>query len=116
MGDVEKCMKSGMYSGVYCVERVQPDGLYFLSRNPGPYEAEHKQVIAWMNAQFRAYPYLDWLKARQAASAPQPSGSVGTIPSPAGTPSAAGPVIAPVWREWEYAYEFTNDGNWGSQD
>jgi hypothetical protein len=61
-----------------------------------------------MTGRFKAHPYLDWLKTRQ-ASAP-PSSIV--VASPAAGPALAGPIAVPVWTvgdEWEYAYPSPSD-------
>ena len=85
------------------MERVSPDGRYFVWTRVSTGESRYQAYFACMREQFKASPYLDWIKARQ-ASALQP----GTIPSLANTPNVAGPIMAPVWHvgdEWEYAYK-----------
>ncbi len=85
------------------MERVNPDGRYFVWTRVSTGESRYQAYFACMREQFKASPYLDWIKARQ-ASALQP----GTIPSLANTPNVAGPIMAPVWHvgdEWEYAYK-----------
>jgi hypothetical protein len=85
------------------MHRVNSNGNYViwsrLSTGASGYPGYH----ACMKEQYKAHPYLDWLKARQ-ASAPQS----GTMSSAASTPNVAGPIMAPVWHvgdEWEYAYK-----------
>jgi hypothetical protein len=61
-----------------------------------------------MNGQFKATPYLDWLKARQ-ASAPATSG---VVPPTEGSAALSGPTPVPVWKvgdEWQYAYKSPSD-------
>jgi len=89
------------------MHRVNPNGNYVvwtrLSTGASGYPGYH----ACMKEQYKAHPYLDWVKARQ-ASAPQS----GTMPSSASTPNVAGPIMAPVWHvgdEWEYAYKSPSD-------
>jgi len=94
-------------SSTTSIARVDPDGRYWSNVTVGPFEIEWPRIQACMNEQFRAHPYLDWLKARQ-ASTPQS----GTMASPVSSPSVAGPIMAPVWRvgdEWEYAYKSPSD-------
>jgi hypothetical protein len=81
------------------VNRVDPDGRYWSNTTVGPFEMEWPRVQACMNEQFRAHPYLDWLKARQASGQPQASAA------PAAT---VGPAPVPAWSvgdEWQYAYQ-----------
>jgi len=87
------------------VTRVEPDGRYWA--RSGTSAALQQALFACMREEFKARPYLDWLKARQ-ASAPQS----GTMPSPTSTPNVAGPITAPAWHvgdEWEYAYKSPSD-------
>jgi hypothetical protein len=77
------------------INRVDPDGQYWSNATTGPAETEWPRVEACMNEQFKRHPYSDWLKTRQ-ASAPQPTGSVGTIPSPASTPRVARDAYRPA--------------------
>ncbi len=89
------------------VNRVGPDGRYWSNTTTGPFETEWPKVQACMNEQFRAHPYLDWLKARQATS--QPEGTSQAV-RPVALESAAptDSIAAPVWHvgdEWEYAYQ-----------
>jgi hypothetical protein len=84
------------------MERVNADGRYYVWTRVSAGDSKYPAYFACMQEQFKARPYLDWLKARQ-ASAPQS----GTMP-PASTPDVAGPLMAPVWSvgdEWEYAYK-----------
>jgi hypothetical protein len=62
-----------------------------------------------MNGQFKAHPYLDWLKARQASA----SASSGGVTPTAASAALSGPVTVPVWKvgdEWEYAYKDPSSG------
>jgi hypothetical protein len=89
------------------VDRVEPSGRYWTNVVMGPFESDIPVLHSCMQEQYKAHPYLDWLKARQ-ASAPQS----GTMPSPATTPNVTGPIMAPVWYvgdEWEYAYKSPSD-------
>ncbi len=79
---------------------VLPDGSYRSNTTVGPFEIEWPRITGCMNAQFKAHPYLAWLKARDAA-APE----VGAVPQ---VSRSNGPVLVPVWNvgdEWEYAYQ-----------
>lgn len=90
------------------IDRVDPDGRYWSNVTAGPFEAEWPRVQACMNERFKAHPYLDWLKARQASA--QPSSSV--IASTAASTALAGPIAVPVWKvgdEWQYAYKSPSD-------
>jgi hypothetical protein len=89
------------------INRVDPDGRYWSNVTSGPYESEWPRIQACMSEQFKANPYLSWLKARQGSTPPAGSGSGVTVAAlaPAAT---TGPVPAPVWHvgdEWQYAYE-----------
>jgi len=89
------------------MERVNPDGRYFVWTRVDAGSTKYPGYFACMREQFKARPYLDWLKARQ-ASAPQSD----TMPSPASPPNVAGPIMAPIWHvgdEWEYAYKSPSD-------
>jgi len=91
------------------MNRVAPDGGRYWGSSTGV-DSTHggpwARYQACMQEQFKARPYLDWLKTRQAA-APQ----TGTTPSLASA-NLAGPIMAPVWSvgdEWEYAYKSPSD-------
>jgi len=89
------------------MERVAPDGRYFVWTRMSTGESKYQAYFSCMREQFASRPYLDWLKARQ-VSAPRSD----TIPSSASTPSVAGPITVPVWSvgdEWEYAYKSPSD-------
>jgi hypothetical protein len=91
------------------INRVEPDGRYWSNSTAGPFEAEWPRIQACMNEQFKAHPYLDWLKARQVSTS-SASGVVVPIGASAAT---SGPVTVPVWTvgdEWEYAYKSPSDG------
>lgn len=90
------------------IDRVQPDGGYWSNTTTGPFEMEWPKIQACMNKQFKANPYLDWLKARQASA--QPSSGV-VAPAVAST-ALSGPIMVPVWKvgdEWQYAYKSPSD-------
>lgn len=90
------------------ISRVEPDGRYWSNSTAGPFEAEWPRVQACMNAQFRAHPYLDWLKARSASAA----ASSGVIPPTSALAALSDPVMVPVWNVgdwWEYAYKSPSD-------
>jgi hypothetical protein len=88
------------------IDRVAPDGRYWTNTTVGPFEVEWPILQACMNKQFRAHPYLDWLKARPASAQPSSSGGVPTVAA------LSGPVMVPVWKigdEWQYAYKSPSD-------
>lgn len=81
------------------LERVEPDGRYWIKVEP----RMQYQFFDCMGAQFKAHPYLDWLKAQKRDPA-QPPVMVGSA-SPA---APSGPIMAPVWKvgdEWQYAWK-----------
>jgi hypothetical protein len=92
------------------MERVNTDGRYYIwSRLGGSMEAKYPGYFACMKEQFKAHPFLDWLKA-QKREAQQPPVTVGSMSGVAVVP--AGPIIAPVWKvgdEWQYAYKSPSD-------
>jgi hypothetical protein len=91
------------------IERVAPDGRYWIRGRGAGYEFEYPNFFACMKEQYQAHPYLDWLKARK-REATQPLVTVGSTTEVARAPS--GPIMAPIWRvgdEWEYAYKGPSD-------
>lgn len=86
------------------MERVEADGRYWIKPIPNSTGGAKIQYFDCMNQQFKAHPYLDWLKSRQAAT---PTGS-GVLPPTAASTALSAPVLVPVWKmgdEWEYAYK-----------
>jgi hypothetical protein len=91
------------------MERVEADGRYWIKPIPNSTGGAKTQYFECMNAQFKAHPYLDWLKAQQKDALP--------LPVAAGTSSgvataAPSPIDAPVWEvgdEWQYAYKTPSD-------
>jgi hypothetical protein len=86
------------------INRVEPDGRYWSNSTVGPFEAEWPKIQACMKEQFKAHPYLDWLKARQASAQP----TSGVVAPPAASTALSGPITVPAWKvgdEWEYAYK-----------
>ena len=101
----DKCKATAeLRTSTVVINRVDPDGRYWSNVTSGPFEAEWPRVQACMNEQFKANPYLDWLKARQASA----QTSSGVVPPTAASAALSGPVMVPVWKvgdEWEYAYK-----------
>lgn len=90
------------------IDRVEPSGRYWSNSTMGPFEVEWPRIQACMNERFKANPYLDWLKTRQASAQP----SSGVVPATAASAALSGPVMVPVWKvgdEWEYAYKSPSD-------
>jgi hypothetical protein len=46
------------------VERVAPDGRYWIRGRGAGYEQEYPRFFACMQEQYKAYPYREWLKAK----------------------------------------------------
>jgi hypothetical protein len=91
------------------IGRVDPDGKYWSNVTVGPGEMEWPKVQACMNEQFKARPYLDWLKGRQASAQP----STGAVATTVASPALSGPITVPIWKvgdEWEYAYKEPSGG------
>jgi hypothetical protein len=89
------------------INRVEPDGRYWSSVTAGPFEVEWPRVQACMNEQFKAHPYLDWFKTRQASVPPSLTADIA-----AANIALTGPIAVPVWRvgdEWHYAYKSPSD-------
>jgi hypothetical protein len=84
------------------IERVEPNGRYWVNGGIGISELERQRFFACMQEQFKVHPYLDWLKTRQASAQ-----STMVVPSVASTTGSA-PLMPPVWHvgdQWEYAYQ-----------
>ena len=47
------------------VERVAPDGRYWIRGRGAGYEQEYPRFFACMKEQYQAYPYADWLKVHK---------------------------------------------------
>jgi hypothetical protein len=109
----ENCKQSLVLSSGLTVNRVESDGRWWTSAVIGPAESDLPKLRECMNAQYKANPYLGWLKARQASAQPN---SVATATA-TGAPVMAnttlpGTVTVPVWHvgdEWQYAYQGPTD-------
>jgi hypothetical protein len=104
----DKCkMTQEIQTSTMSINRVDSDGQYWSNITAGPGESEWPRIR--MNSQFRAHPYLDWLKSRQAATQPGTNAAVNSVKNDV---PAKGPITAPTWRvgdEWEYAYKGPSD-------
>ena len=96
----------------YKMERVEPDGRYWIRGIPNSTGGARAPYFDCMNEQYRAHPYLGWLKARPSAApppAPVPAGSSGGVAAVSPGPV---PATVPVWQvgdEWQYAYTSPSD-------
>jgi hypothetical protein len=90
------------------LDRVERDGSrYWMKTGIGMWEHDIPKFTACMQEQFKAHPYLDWFKARQASTS-HPGGAAAVVPSPASNQVATTAVMAPVWHvgdEWQFAYK-----------
>lgn len=87
------------------VKRVESDGRWWITYDsPSALAGVH----ACMAEQYKAYPYFDWVKARQAST----QSSSGVVPPTAGSAALSGSIAVPVWTvgdEWQYAYKSPSD-------
>jgi hypothetical protein len=92
------------------VNSVDTDGRYWSNTaDSGVVATEWPKITGCMQEQFKAHPFLDWLKAQKLGTL-QPSVAVGSTVAVASAPS--GQVTAPVWQvgdEWQYAYKSPTD-------
>src|ERR1700730_8716099 len=90
------------------ITRVDTDGR-ISARCTGTLAQWDKDFNGCMREQFKAHPYADWVKARQASAQPTSAGTAAATGAPAVTTLAlAGSVALPVWHvgdEWQYAYQ-----------
>ncbi len=105
----ENCKQSLVLSSGLTVNRVEPDGRWWTNSVMGPAESDIPKLRECMSAQYKANPYLGWIKARQASTQPNSVGTTTATGAPA-VANAALPesVTVPVWKvgeEWQYAYQ-----------
>lgn len=92
------------------INKVEADGRYWSNTaDSGVVAQEWPKITGCMNEQFKANPFLDWVKAQKRETS-QPPVAVGSVAAVAAAP--AGTVMAPVWQvgdEWQYAYKSPSD-------
>jgi hypothetical protein len=104
------CKQSLVLSSGLVINRVEPDGRWWTNSVMGPAEIEIPKLRECMNAQYKANPYLNWLKTRQGSAQQSNTGTASATGSPAvvnvALPGAL--TTVPVWKvgeEWQYAYQ-----------
>ena len=98
-------------SNTWYLDKVEPDGRYTVRGATNSTGGPHIPYFDCMYEEFKAHPFLDWVKAQKRDTS-QPLVATGSTDDAASAP--LGPVMAPVWQvgdEWQYAFK-SPSGSW----